>query len=93
MLHQKVHSTSPIPPRVERRKDFYTRTIVSGLQEMTAEIERLPDSEAKVAALAAVAKYARSLAAAIQRKKREEAEQFERAKARIANFSDEKFPT
>ena len=70
--------------QVERRKDFYTRTIVSGLQDMTAEIESLPDSEAKVAALAAVARYARRLAVAIERKKREEAD---KAKGKSTAFS------
>jgi len=92
MLHQKVYSASPIPPRVERRKDYYTRAVVGGLQELSAEIERLPNSEVKVVALAAVAKYARNLAVAIERKKRDDAESTERAKARIAEFSGSKFP-
>ena len=75
-LREKMASrpSSPQVPRLERRKDFYTRTIVTGLQEMTAELERLPESATKVAALAAVDRYARRLAAAIERKKREEAE-------------------
>lgn len=58
----------------ERRKDFFTRAIVSGLQEMTAEIETLPVSEARTAALVAVSRYAQSIAAAIDRRKQDEAD-------------------
>ena len=65
---------APVKRQPERRKDFFTRAIVSGLQEMTAEIETLPVSEARTAALVAVSRYAQSIAAAIDRRKQDEAD-------------------
>ncbi len=75
---------APVKRQPERRKDLFTRAIVSGLEEMTAEIEKLPESAAKTAALAAVARYAQGIAVAIERKKREDSD---RAKAKPSAFA------
>ena len=68
MYRVKQESNPPVK-LVERRSDLFTRAIISGLQDMTADIEKLPESEARTAALGAVARYAKTLAAAIELRK------------------------
>jgi len=75
---------APVKRQPERRKDLFTRAIVSGLEEMTAEIEKLPESSAKTAALTAVSRYAQGIAAAIAQKKQSDSD---RAKGKPTAFA------
>jgi hypothetical protein len=70
-MYREQPEQAPAVVRNERRKDFFTRAIISGLQEMTADLEKLPESEARTAALAAVARYGKTIAAAIELRKNE----------------------
>jgi hypothetical protein len=64
----KKHLREPAtPPKlfVERRRDVLTRAVVSGLQQLNAHMEQLPEGPEKAAALAAVACFAMRIADAL----------------------------
>jgi hypothetical protein len=61
--------TPAVSPRVfvERRRDVLTRAVVTGLQQLNAHMEQLPEGPEKAAALAAVACFAMRIADALKK--------------------------
>ena len=70
MYREKPPGTPPPPPRIERRSDSLTRAVVAGLEQMTADFEQMPEGTEKALALAAVARFSKRIAAALELRNR-----------------------